>query len=840
MCGPCSIYFLCTCSHFALQCLHPCAPRFAVLCPFVAIGMSSSKFGPPSQKGDLVDMGKMKKLAQRVEETLTQQCLFAEPKQLDPSLILVAPLNRLGAPPNKRHVHFGILKSFKTKGFDRSRAAIGICIKFTSPQGLKALHEHNQRFSKGCQLLPAVKDGAIYGSLACSHYNISLRLLQAGAYSPIGNLTELLEENEHLKDAAMSGHKWWILPEEILQDRQVDISLWRNMDQNENQATHEMEILQGIKATAVGFSVKQSKITQGDLLSAAQRRNPVKLSLKTMQVLTKVYIGFLENGVPELVQELVDFHSEKVDPKELTVSTAWVEILVSEEALLKCPHTCVALWQCHYTLDKVRSQSSGPSVAAFLEPANLLSLCRKTDLLKTIETQIRDLRAKYLPILEEALGDRQARLELAVYLDLIIRCLFSKPWPLLDPKVTLPVGKFSQEKIWDLGVVWSKYLDCKHKDLKFGETSDLREEPEEDKEDTKEVSLEGIRHLKKVGSEGPEPDLGPKFSRGDEVTIVRRVSWVIPQKGKPKFRKDLVEGTQGVVQGWGDLEQRLVLLTVVLDLPDGKKKEITKEIYPRNLKLTSEYQLEQGAQQEEPSSSSGNQGGPGVPAWALLKSDPASVKVISSFKGLQADKDKNAKLFQLKGRIAVSLQALGEVLPSYSDKDFNLVARQNDKGIWISELWTNRPFEAMEIQLGPWSSQLKDSHLMASLHALVGLPKNGPGAHPDNQAMALDGRGKSKIAPKGALDSEEHHGSLFWVVSRTSTAADANLVLENISFETQVKVSLPAPKRRKTETCLWDSSMMPSVPILVNKTKIQKHKQLLVFQPEKKKDKAGN
>ena len=84
----------------------------ALLSPSVAIWMSQSKFGPPCPKGALVDVGKMKKLAQRVGETLTQMCLFAEPKQLDPCLVLVAPLNRLGAPPNKRHVHFGILKSF--------------------------------------------------------------------------------------------------------------------------------------------------------------------------------------------------------------------------------------------------------------------------------------------------------------------------------------------------------------------------------------------------------------------------------------------------------------------------------------------------------------------------------------------------------------------------------------------------------------------------------------------------------------------------------------------------------------------------------------------------------
>ena len=108
----------------------------------------------------------------------------------------------------------------------------------------------------------------------------------------------------------------------------------------------------------------------------------------------------------------------------------------------------------------------------------------------------------------------------------------------------------------------------------------------------------------------------------------------------------------------------------------------------------------------------------------------------------------------------MSLQALADVLPSYCEKDFHLVARQNGKGIWCNEVWTNRSVEPLEIMIGPWSSALKDSHLMASRHALVGLPKNGPGAHPDNQAMALDGRGKNKIAPKGELDSEEHKGSL--------------------------------------------------------------------------------
>ena len=199
-----------------------------------------------------------------------------------------------------------------------------------------------------------------------------------------------------------------------------------------------------------------------------------------------------------------------------------------------------------------------------------------------------------------------------------------------------------------------------------------------------------------------------------------------------------------------------MLLNVVLDLPSGRKQEVTKEISPKNIKLTSEYLLEQGNQQGEPASSSRKHAEPKIPAWALLDSDSASVKVISSYENLQADQDKNALIFQLKGRAAVSLQALVEVLPSYSDKDFHLVARQNNKGIWCSELWTKRSFAPLEIQLGPWSSQLKDSHLVQSPHAFAGIPKHGPGAHLDNLVMALDGRGKNKIAPKWELGSAEH------------------------------------------------------------------------------------
>ena len=80
----------------------------------------------------------------------------------------------------------------------------------------------------------------------------------------------MMADNANLKDVVLNGHRWWILNELVPVERQVDISLWRNMDQNENQATHEIEILQSIKATAENLSQKQTKVTQGDLVACVQ------------------------------------------------------------------------------------------------------------------------------------------------------------------------------------------------------------------------------------------------------------------------------------------------------------------------------------------------------------------------------------------------------------------------------------------------------------------------------------------------------------------------------------------------------------------------------------------
>ena len=224
-----------------------------------------------------------------------------------------------------------------------------------------------------------------------------------------------MAENANFKDVVLHGHKWWILPETVTREVQVDISLWRNMDQNENQATHEIEILQSIRMTCEDLSKRPGKVSHGDLMSAVARKNPSKMSTLTLQTLCKFFVGFVENGAADLVEDLVDWHSCTVDPKALTVSTSYFTTLAQEEALRTCPHVRMYLVVTQYCEEKARSQAAGPSVSQFIEAGSILSLCRKTDMLHILENKFRELKTTYVPLLERTLGLRVAKLELAVW-----------------------------------------------------------------------------------------------------------------------------------------------------------------------------------------------------------------------------------------------------------------------------------------------------------------------------------------------------------------------------------------------------------------------------------------
>ena len=337
-------------------------------------------------------------------------------------------------------------------------------------KGKQQLIEHNLRFSSCSEFLTKIhEDKVLYGSLAGSHLNLALRLLQQGASSPAGDLSKLCESNLTLEDTVQNGHKWWILKEQTPLEDQVDISLWRNQDQNENHASHEIEILQHIVATAdimrssSAGSQSNRIVSMSDLVAKALRRTPTNVRLANMTTLCKFWSQTLQSGHPGLIQELVDFHAARVNPRNLVISPHFFDYLQKEEGLARAPLLKHYLILTQYTEEKTRATTTGPSQALFLEAKDITNLGKKADWVKSLEALLADARSNYLPLLEATSSKTQARLELSVLADLFIRCALAKPWPesLKGLLNNTPTGKFSQDKAETLKQLWASWFDSK-------------------------------------------------------------------------------------------------------------------------------------------------------------------------------------------------------------------------------------------------------------------------------------------------------------------------------------------------------------------------------------------
>ena len=77
------------------------------------------------------------------------------------------------------------------------------------------------------------------------------------------------------------------------------------------------------------------------------------------------------------------------------------------------------------------------------------------------------------------------------------------------------MGKFSNEKVKQLGSSWSAILSKEYPGVDIAERLGFSA-PEEVHEDcAKEVNLADIRGLKRTCSAGADPEADPKFKRGD-------------------------------------------------------------------------------------------------------------------------------------------------------------------------------------------------------------------------------------------------------------------------------------------------------------------------------------
>ena len=421
------------------------------------------------------------RLAQRVELALGK-AIHKEPKQIDPKRILVSPHNRNGAPPNVQYIHKTLLKSFLEKGFDYSRPSVGICYEVKSPEGKRKLVEHNKKFTSPL-MPPLIEDGVQYASIACSHLNTSLRFLTSGKASPAGDLSGLLDSQPNLKEAAEVGHRWWVLPEDTDPDLLRDLSNWRNADQAENQAAHELEILQAVVLAGEALAKKGDSFLVRDLIAYATKQQPLQQVRSMLDILAKFYERTHHSGTPELVQELIQFHSMEVNPGEVTVSGKFFENLCKEDIWHEVPylrHYCVVA---QYTTENAAHRSVGPRTAAFLEVKIIDNFVKsKPQEAKKANLLLKSLRDKYLVALQAAMHPSIARIEVARLCAAFVRTLFGKSlakemcWGDISH-----AGKFTDERLKVIEDAWCADLQKRIPSVDLGIAP--REAPQDDDTD---------------------------------------------------------------------------------------------------------------------------------------------------------------------------------------------------------------------------------------------------------------------------------------------------------------------------------------------------------------------
>ena len=444
-------------------------------------------------------------LAKRVESALGK-AIYKEAKQIDPRKILVSQSNRNGAPPNVQYVHRTILKSFLEKGYDYSRPPYGVCVEVKSPEAKRKLLEHNRKFISPL-MPPIIEDGVQYASIACTHLNTALRILVSGKSSPAGDLSGVLEAQPNLKEAAEVGHKWWVLPEDTDPDLLRDLSNWRNADQAENQAAHELEVLQAVVLAAEALAKKSSSFNVRDLISYAGRQQPMQQQRSTLEILAKFYERVHHAGTPELVQELIQFHSMEVNPSEVVVSGKFFENLTKDDIWQEVPylrHYCVVT---QYTTEYATHRSVGPQTAALLEVKTIDNLVKtKPQEAKKANKLMGSLREKYLPILEAGMQPSQARIEVARLCNAVTRTLFGKClakdrcWGSISS-----AGKFLDERLSAIEAAWCGEVQRKHPSTDFKIVPE--EEPTEDADLDRRVCAEQVganelRAQQWIGSNG--------------------------------------------------------------------------------------------------------------------------------------------------------------------------------------------------------------------------------------------------------------------------------------------------------------------------------------------------
>ena len=169
----------------------------------------------------------------------------------------------------------------------------------------------------------------------------------------------------------------------------------------------------------------------------------------------------------------------------------------------------------------------------------------------------------------------------------------------------MPPGKFTDEKIQVILRVWASWVDSNpvHENSFAKEAGLVLEDLKKDEPDMM-VDLGALAHgeCQSVGRAASSEDLN--FNRGDEVVVMKRMTWSVSRPGLEDVRRDVRAGTPATVLGFADAESRKILFKGIKVLMTLEGADIPREVVhqapPGHLMHASKYHAQAGSSSEQP------------------------------------------------------------------------------------------------------------------------------------------------------------------------------------------------------------------------------------------------
>ena len=285
---------------------------------------SSSSSVPAVQKDKMIE----DKVAKRFAQIIERHRKHPDPVRIQCDAILAHPRNRNGHAPNIQYIHRTLIPNIISQGFDPKRPNHGYLVELTNEKQKERVLNFNRAFGshKSGVLPPIFDENVKYACLGGNHLTISLRMLKHQVHSSItGQRMVAPDSDVELQQVINLGHTYIVLDGDSLSDSDAElVSRWLNSDQDQNQASGTAMVMRSL-TDLIRLEKKQcAQVRISTVIAKFSTQSCLKIPSNTLGYLTR---WIIELGAEGYVDELLDFHSECVNPNTMMVAPLWFEDL---------------------------------------------------------------------------------------------------------------------------------------------------------------------------------------------------------------------------------------------------------------------------------------------------------------------------------------------------------------------------------------------------------------------------------------------------------------------------------------------------------------------------------